>query len=287
MMGKKRKLLKRAERLLDRLERAFQSDFEEPDWSAAAFRWNDERGLAPIRRIQSVLPEQLLCIERQKAEVLGNTRRFVEGRPANNGLLWGPRGTGKSTLVKAVFNAFKDQGLRLIEVDKGDLMRLPDIAERIQDRPERFLLYCDDLSFDAHEPGYKALKAALDGSIAALPDNLLLYATSNRRHLLPEFHHENQQAQIIDGELHQGESVEEKISLSERFGLWVAFHPFDQQEYLVIAGYWLAHFGLNQSEIGDARAAALRWALRRGSRSGRVAWQFARDWAGREQGERR
>jgi predicted AAA+ superfamily ATPase len=285
-MGKKRKLLKRAERLLDRLESAFQPSFKEPDWSAKAFRWHPERGLVAIYRIQSVLPEQLLCIERQKGEVLGNTRRFVEGRPANNGLLWGSRGTGKSTLVKAVFNAFQGQGLRLVEVDKNDLMQLSDIVELIQDRRERFLLYCDDLSFDAHEPGYKALKAALDGSIAALPDNLLLYATSNRRHLLPEFQQENQQARMIDGELHQSESVEEKISLSERFGLWVAFHPFDQQQYLAIVNHWLARFGLPESEIGNARPAALRWALRRGSRSGRVAWQFARDWAGREQEER-
>ena len=210
-----------------------------------------------------------------------NARQFLAGRPCNNVLLWGARGTGKSSLIKALLNEHADRGLRLIEVDKHDLIDLPDIVESLFERPERFLLYCDDLSFEANDPSYKALKAMLDGSISTAPDNVLLCATSNRRHLLPEYLRENQDTQIVEGELHHGEAVEEKISLSERFGLWLSFHPFGQDDYLAIVAHWLEQLGWPAGLDGAAHEEALRWALQRGSRSGRVAWQFARDWVGR------
>jgi Predicted ATPase (AAA+ superfamily) len=207
-------------------------------------------------------------------------------------LLWGARGTGKSSLVKAVFNAYCGFGLRLIEVDKDDLVALPDILDLIQDRPERFILFCDDLSFEAGESGYKALKAALEGSISATPENLLIYATSNRRHLLPEFHSENRETRIQDGELHHGEAVEEKISLSDRFGLWISFHPFSQAQYLQVVRHWVERLAptvapRTAADWEPIERAALQWALRRGARGGRTAWQFARDWTGRRlvQGE--
>ena len=221
-------------------------------------------------------------MDRQKAEIQRNTRQFIAGLPANNVLLWGARGTGKSSLIKALLNEYADQGLRMIEVDKDDLVHWADIVERVYDRPERFLLYCDDLSFEADDASYKALKAILDGSISAAPENVLLYATSNRRHLLPEYMSENQDSRIVEGELHHGEAVEEKISLSERFGLWLSFHPFSQDDYLAIVAYWLGELGWTEGLDEESRKLALRWALTRGSRSGRVAWQFARDWVGRQ-----
>ena len=223
-----------------------------------------------------------LCgIDRQKKLVEQNTRQFVEGLPANNVLLTGARGTGKSSLIKALLNKYAPRGLRVIEVEKQDLTDLPEIVELIAQRPERFVLYCDDLSFEADEPGYKALKVVLDGSVAAASENCLIYATSNRRHLMPEFMSENLEAKRVDDEIHPGETVEEKISLSERFGVWVSFYPFDQDEYLEIVTQWLAHFKIGGAGTEAVRHAALQWALQRGSRSGRVAWQFARDWAGR------
>jgi len=196
-------------------------------------------------------------------------------------LLTGARGTGKSSLVKAVLNAYSKKGLRLIEVDKDDLVDLPDIIEMVQNRPERFIVFCDDLSFEDAEPGYKALKSVLDGSVSALPDNVLIYATSNRRHLMPEYHDENQQTRHVGGEIHPGEAVEEKVSLSERFGMWISFYPFSQEEYLKIVAHWLKTYGMDRKAIEAARPEALQWALQRGSRSGRVATQFARDYAGR------
>lgn len=282
-------LFLRLESLLDRLEPLLPATSAPPDWSAHAFRWrrHGERGnLQAVPNPHRLALDDLLGLERQKAEIERNTRQFLAGRGANNVLLWGSRGTGKSSLVKAVFNAHRAAGLRLIEVDKDDLIQLPDILERIANRPERFILFCDDLSFEASESGYKALKAALDGSIAATPDNVLIYATSNRRHLLPEFHAENREARILDGELHHGESVEEKISLSDRFGLWVAFHPFSQAQYLEVVRHWLDRLASPPPDWTEAtwapvERAALQWALQRGSRSGRTAWQFARDWAGR------
>jgi predicted AAA+ superfamily ATPase len=260
-----------------------------PDWSAAhAFRWRRQvsafgsRGqLQPIRSASTIRLADLHNIDEQKSVIDRNTRQFVRGLPANNVLLTGSRGTGKSSLIKACLNQYAKQGLRLIEVDKSDLADLHDIVELVSGRSERFIVFCDDLSFEEGEAGYKALKVALDGSIAAQSDNVLIYATSNRRHLMPEKMSENLTAKHQeDGEIHPGETVEEKISLSERFGLWVSFYPFRQEEYLDIVAHWLGHFGCTATEVDDARGDALRFALERGSRSGRVAWQFARDWSG-------
>jgi uncharacterized protein len=218
----------------------------------------------------------------QKQQIEQNTKQFVQGMPANNVLLTGARGTGKSSLIKACLNQYAPQGLRLIEVDKDDLADLPDIVDLVAGRPERFIIFCDDLSFEEGESGYKALKVALDGSISAQSDNVLIYATSNRRHLMPERMSDNSTySHDEDGDLHPGETVEEKISLSERFGLWVSFYPFKQDDYLGIVAHWLGHFGCSPQQIDEARGDALRWALQRGSRSGRVAWQFARDHAGK------
>jgi predicted AAA+ superfamily ATPase len=280
------RLLNRAEQILDRLEHYLPTPVASPDWGHySAYRWqpHGQRGtLQAILRPHKVRLHDLQCIDRQKALVDRNTRQFLENYPANNVLLWGPRGTGKSSLIKAILNEYADQGLRLVEVDRNDLIALPNIVEPLAELPYRFLIYCDDLSFEADDSGYKALKAALDGSVSATPDNVLLYATSNRRHLLPEWASDNQTTQMIDNELHHGEAVEEKISLSERFGIWLAFHPFSQDDYLCVVEYWLRQLGWTQPELkGDVRQAALQWALQRGSRSGRAAWQFARDWVGR------
>jgi predicted AAA+ superfamily ATPase len=260
------------------------------DWSAPAFRWRRRQFLGlthgrlePVQRVAQIAPEDLQHVEPQKTALLANTGQFVRGLPANNALLTGARGTGKSSLVRACLSQYAAQGLRLIEVDKHDLTDLTEIAAQVAARPERFILFCDDLSFDAGENSYKALKAALDGSVAAPPENVLIYATSNRRHLMPEYMRENLDTRYdADGEIHPGETVEEKISLSERFGLWLSFHPFRQDDYLDIVAHWLAHFGLPAGTIGQARAEALQFALQRGSRSGRVALQFARDYAGRQ-----
>jgi len=279
-----KKLIGRVDRLLDRIEPLLPEPSRPTDHDALAYRWRRAAGggaLRPVHHPHVVALDDLLCLDHQKAEVVRNTRQFVGGRPANNVLLWGARGTGKSTLIKAVFNAFTAEGLRLVEVDKHDLVDLPEIVDQLRDRPERFVLYCDDLSFEADDPSYKALKAVLEGSIVAPPDNVLVYATSNRRHLLPEFYRENLEARVVDGEIHQGEAVEEKISLSERFGLWLSFYPFTQDDYLRISDHWLGRLGASDTADPAVRAAALQWALARGSRSGRVAHQFALDWAGR------
>jgi predicted AAA+ superfamily ATPase len=281
--------LARAEALLDRLDTILPCTSPEPDWNASeAFRWRKQGGkngrgyLQPVRHVAKIALDDLHNIEPQKEQIEQNTRQFVEGRPANNVLLTGARGTGKSSLIKACLNKFAGQGLRLIEVDKEDLCDLPDIVDIIASRPERFVIFCDDLSFEEGEGGYKALKVALDGSISAQSDNVLIYATSNRRHLMPERMSDNATyVHTEDGDLHPGETVEEKISLSERFGLWVSFYPFKQDDYLDIVAHWLRHFGCDAEEIEAARGDALRWALQRGSRSGRVAWQFAKDHAGK------
>jgi predicted AAA+ superfamily ATPase len=277
------RLLDRFDVLLDRIEAVLPATAKAPDWRASsAFRWRKHQGagfLQPVARPHGIRFGDLQGVDRQKALIEANTRQFVAGKPANNVLLTGARGTGKSSLVKAALNGFSARGLRLIEVDKSDLVDLPDIADLVADRPERFIIFCDDLSFEASEVAYKALKAVLDGSIAAPSDNLLVYATSNRRHLMPEYMHENLEYKHLGEEIHPGEGSEEKISLSERFGLWVSFYPFDQDHYLGIVDHWLEHFGARTSQL--AHEEALRWALGRGSRSGRVAWQFARDWAGR------
>ncbi len=283
-------LIERAEQLIARIESVLPQPLAAPDWSAAiAWRYRKRSSghgtLEPVRHVAAMGLEDLKEIDGQKEKIQRNTEQFVRGVPANNVLLTGARGTGKSSLIKACLNAYAPQGLRLIEVDKADLTDLPDIVEVVAGRPEYFIVFCDDLSFEDGEPGYKALKSILDGSVAAATPNVLIYATSNRRHLLPEYMRENlTYTHTDDGEVHPGEGVEEKISLSERFGLWVSFYPFSQDEYLAIAGQWLASFGLDGEAIAGARAEALVWALERGSRSGRVAYQFARDFAGRRGG---
>jgi hypothetical protein len=274
-------LLIRAEALIERFESLLKPIDSAPDGDHIAFRWRRGRGMQPVAHPHLIPMESLLCMERQKQEIDRNTAQFVAGRSANNVLLWGSRGTGKSSLIKAILHRHSDRGLRLIEVDKSDLVDLPDIVDSLYGRPERFILFCDDLSFEADDASYKSLKAVLDGSVAAPPENVLIYATSNRRHLLPEQMRDNLDARVVDGEIHHGEAVEEKISLSERFGLWLSFYPFDQQQYLLIVDHWLAQLGAETTVDEATREAALRWALLRGSRSGRVALQFARDWAGR------
>jgi hypothetical protein len=279
------RLIKRAEQVLERLEAALPPKLPAPDWKAAlAYRWRKRNGrgfLQPVTHPHRIRLADLQGIDEQIRLVEQNTRQFLEELTANDVLLTGARGTGKSSLVKAVLNKFSAKGLRLIEVEKQDLMDLPDIVDLVADAPYKFILFCDDLSFDADEPGYKALKVILDGSISATSENLLIYATSNRRHLMPEYMRENLETKYLGEEIHPGESVEEKISLSERFGLWVSFYPFDQDEYLAIVDYWLGQLGVGERDRAKARDEALQWALTRGSRSGRVAWHFARDWAGR------
>lgn len=279
-------LIARAEALLVRLETVLPQPLAAPDWSASiAFRYRKRGGsgrLEPVRHVAPIRLGSLVEVAPQKERLLRNTEQFVAGLGANNVLLTGARGTGKSSLIKACLNEFAPRGLRLIEVDKGDLVDLPDIVDLVAERAERFIVFCDDLSFDEGEPGYKALKSILDGSVAQASDNVLIYATSNRRHLLPEYMKENLSYQHTeDGEVHPGEVVEEKISLSERFGLWVSFYPFTQDEYLAIVAQWLHSFGVDSAAIGAARQESLVWALERGSRSGRVAFQFAKDYAGR------
>jgi len=278
-------LLIRIDALLDRVEPWLPAPTG-TDWGAIAWRWrkNGQHGkLEAIRRPHQLRLEDLRCIDQQRDEIDRNTRQFLANGSANNVLLSGSRGTGKSSLIKALLNGYQDQGLRLIEVDKDDLIDLPLIVDQIDGRPERFILYCDDLSFEATESSYKALKAALDGSLSAPPDNLLIYATSNRRHLLPEYQRDNQDAHMIDGEIHPGEGVEERISLSDRFGLWLSFYPFTQEQYLEVVRHWLGQLDITDHDEATTEQAALQWALKRGSRSGRTAWQFARDWAGRLQ----
>ncbi|MFA7270308.1 MAG: ATP-binding protein [Sterolibacterium sp.] len=277
------RFLTRAEALLARIEALLPTAIGAPDWDAGvAFRWIKRNGrghLQAVAKPHRIRLDDLCGIDEQKQCIEQNTRQFLAGKSANNVLLTGARGTGKSSLVKGILNQYAAQGLRLIEVDKHDLVDLAEIIDLISDRPERFIIFCDDLSFEASEPGYKALKSALDGSIAGMPENLLLYATSNRRHLMPEYMDENLDTRHVDGEIHPGETVEEKISLSERFGLWLSFYPFDQDHYLAICQHWLRVFGLTITQAEEARGEALQWALLRGSRSGRVAWQFARDFA--------
>lgn len=280
-------LLERAEELISHIESVLPQPLSAPDWGlAVAWRYRKRSSghgtLERVRHVATLSLDDLKEIDAQKEKIERNTLQFVQGKPANNVLLTGARGTGKSSLIKACLNAYADQGLRLIEVDKADLTDLPDIVEIVAERPEKFIVFCDDLSFEEGEPGYKALKSILDGSIAAATPNVLVYATSNRRHLLPEYMKENlSYSHTDDGEVHPGEVIEEKISLSERFGLWVSFYPFSQDEYLTIVAQWLTDLGADQTVIEVARPEALIWALERGSRSGRVAYQFARDYMGK------
>lgn len=279
-------LLARVAQVLERIEARLPEPAQtlKPDWQASiAFRWRKKNGhgwIAPVAHVAQMGLQQLQHIDMQKELIVRNTRQFVVGKPANNVLLTGARGTGKSSLIRACLHEFAPRGLRLVEVDKSDLVDLPDIIDLLAPRPERFIVFCDDLSFEDGESTYKALKSALDGSVAAQSDNMLIYATSNRRHLMPEYMRENlSYTHTDDGEVHPGEVVEEKISLSERFGLWVNFYGFSQDDYLDICDAWLAQHGVTAD--AKTRRLALQWAMERGSRSGRVAVQFARDLAGR------
>lgn len=281
------RMLHRAEVLMARIEAVLPQALHAPDWQASvAFRYrkrsNGHGVLEPVKHVGSMALADLKEIDLQKEKIQRNTLQFLQGLPANNVLLTGARGTGKSSLVKACLNTYAAQGLRLIEVDKQDMTDLPDIIDVVSARPEKFIVFCDDLSFDEGEPGYKALKSILDGTVAATTPNVLIYATSNRRHLLPEYMKDNLSYQHTeDGEVHPGEVIEEKISLSERFGLWVSFYPFSQEAYLQIVNQWLVSLGVPSADCEKAHPEALVWALERGSRSGRVAYQFARDLAGR------
>ena len=281
------RMLLRAETLMARIESVLPQALHAPDWKASmAFRYrkrgNGHGVLEPVKHVASLSLDDLKKIDVQKEKIQRNTLQFVQGLPANNVLLTGARGTGKSSLIKACLQTYAPQGLRLIEVDKQDMVDLPDIIEVVASRPEKFIIFCDDLSFEEGEPGYKALKSILDGTVAAATPNVLIYATSNRRHLLQEYIKDNlSYSHTADGEVHPGEVIEEKISLSERFGLWISFYPFSQEAYLLIVDQWLSSLGVARDLIAKARPEALVWALERGSRSGRVAFQFARDFAGR------
>ncbi len=281
-------VLRRADDVLARVEGLLPPVVADPDWSrVTAARWRKRGGraiLQPIAHPHAVRLDDLVAVDDQKRAIDRNTRQFVAGLPANNVLLTGSRGTGKSSLVKAMLAKYAAKGLRVIEVDKSDLVDLPDIADRVEGKPQRFVVFCDDLTFDAGEAGYRTLKVMLDGSIAGATTNIVIYATSNRRHLIPEYFSENLETRHVGEEVHPGESVEEKISLSERFGLWISFYPFTQDDYLAAVASWLAHFGVRPAATQRGTEArtreALQWALQRGSRSGRVAWQFAKDLAG-------
>lgn len=287
--------MQRILQLAERFERGLESPRQPLDWrNVIAARWVPEGGagwLRPLAVSGEMHLADLIGVDRQKQSLQANTRQFVHGLPANNALLWGARGTGKSSLVRALLNEFADEGLRLIEIDKNDLLHLPALVSEIQAQPWRFLLFCDDLAFEADDSAYKTLKTVLDGTVEAAPENLLLYATSNRRHLLPEQRSDNLGASMVDGELHPGEAIEEKIALSDRFGLWVSFYPFSQEHYLEVVRHWLAVLAdAHQLEWDWSPALqqqALRWALGRGNRNGRCAYQFARSWVGTQLLEQR
>ncbi|MBL4833267.1 MAG: ATP-binding protein [Pseudomonas sp.] len=287
--------MQRILQLAERFERGLESPRQPVDWrNVIAARWVPEGGtgwLRPLAVSGEMHLADLIGVDRQKQSLQANTRQFVRGLPANNALLWGARGTGKSSLVRALLNEFADEGLRLIEIDKNDLLHLPALVSEIQAQPWRFLLFCDDLAFEADDSAYKTLKTVLDGTVEAAPENLLLYATSNRRHLLPEQRSDNLGASMVDGELHPGEAIEEKIALSDRFGLWVSFYPFSQEHYLEVVRHWLAVLAdAHQLEWDWSPALqqqALRWALGRGNRNGRCAYQFARSWVGTQLLEQR
>ena len=276
-------LISRAENLLTKLEAILPIAPSMPDWSAIAWRWQHHKGhgvLEPILHPHLIQLDDLHHLDAQKAEIVRNTAQFVQGFTANNVLLTGARGTGKSSLVKALLTQFSQDGLRIVEVDKHDLIDLPQITALLRGRKEHFIVFCDDLSFEAGEAGYKALKVVLDGSMAATSDNILVYATSNRRHLIPEFMAENLETQHLGGEVRPSDTVEEKTALSDRFGMWLSFYSFDQDEYLTIVAKWLLQYGIHDFNEQASRS-ALQWSHMRGSRSGRAAYQFARDYAGK------
>lgn len=284
------KFLRQADSVLRRLDAWLPPEAIAPDWQASiAYRWTKAGNsgvLQGLPRPHTFPLARLAAVNSQMARLVRNTEQFLAGRPANNVLLTGARGTGKSSLVKALLHEYAERGLRLIEVDKNDLATLPALLLLLETRPEKFIVFCDDLSFEEGEDGYKALKTALDGSLSRRAENVLVYATSNRRHLMPEYMDDNANTHTgRGGEIHAKEAVEEKVSLSDRFGLWLSFYPFDQNEYLAAVENWLADFRLPLDET--TRHAALNWAQMRGSRSGRTAYQFACDWAGRLPDERK
>ena len=278
---------KRAVSVLERLDAWLPQPLQEPNWAAVAFRWQQvgQQGILQALPTPHTFPlSRLAAVDNQMKQLVRNTEQFLAGRPANNALLSGARGTGKSSLVKALLHEYAEQGLRLIEVDKQDLASLPSLLKLLQGRAEKFIVFCDDLSFEHGDDGYKALKTALDGGLSVRADNVIVYATSNRRHLLPEYFADNTAYTGDRGEVHPQEAVEEKVSLSDRFGLWLSFYPFDQIAYLQAVENWLQAADVVYDDI--ARKAALNWSLSRGGRSGRVAWQFVCDWVGRLPEER-
>ena len=254
------------------------------DWSvSSAGLWEKNRwhsGCVPHLEETNIELDDLKNIDEQKNALLLNTKQFVSGLPANNALLWGARGTGKSSLINAILNRFSKQGLRVLQIAKHDLMDLPKITDQLSGLPFKFILLCDDLSFEVSDASYKAVKSALDGSVVKSADNVLIYATSNRRHLLPEEMADNLNATMVDGQLHQGDAVEEKISLSDRFGLWLSFYPFKQDDYLEIVHHWIIKLAkkhdLDLRLDEELDKSAIRWALARGVRSGRTAHHFAK-----------
>jgi predicted AAA+ superfamily ATPase len=283
-------LVSQLKRVLSSLEQMLPPAVGKVDWAvthAANWRRHSFAGhLEPITSIESLHLDDLLGIETQKQVVEQNTRQFLAGLPANNVLLWGSRGTGKSSLVRALLHSYAPRGLRVVQVDKEDLIHLPDIVDAIKDEPFKFIVFSDDASFEIGESAYKMLKSALDGSVYAPPDNVLIYVTSNRRHLLPEYESDNRGSMMVEGEVHHGEAVEEKISLSGRFGLWVSFHPFDPKQYLRVVHQWVDRLatknGATLAFDAAAEDQAIRWADKKGDRSGRIAYQFATGWVGQQ-----
>jgi uncharacterized protein len=282
-------LTERLKRVLSALEPLLPRPVEKIDWRTChAANWHRSTfagTMEPVPSIEAIHLDDLLGIEPQKRVIEENTRQFLAGLPANNALLWGTRGTGKSSLVRALLHAHAGEGLRIVQVDKDDLVSLPSIVEEVKGERFRFVVFSDDLSFESGDPSYKVLKSALDGSVYALPDNVLIYVTSNRRHLVPEYESDNRGAMMVEGEVHHGEAVEEKMSLSGRFGLWVAFHPFTQDLYVDVVRSWVdklcARIGAPLPWTPEAEAEAILWSQRKGDRSGRIAYQFACDWVGR------
>lgn len=281
-------LVSQLKRVLEAAEYLLPKPLPKIDWSvchAANWKRRSFAGyLEPIDSIEGIRLEDLLGIEKQKHVIEENTRQFLAGLPANNALLWGTRGTGKSSLVRALLQRYAPQGLRVIQVDKDDLVHLPDIVDRLKCEPYRFIIFSDDVSFEVGESSYKMLKSALDGSVYAPPENMLIYVTSNRRHLIPEYESDNKGAMLIEGEIHHGEAVEEKISLSGRFGIWVAFHPFSQDQYLEVVRQWVGRLAARCSaEVpwdAACQQAAILWSQKKGDSSGRIANQFANNWVG-------
>jgi predicted AAA+ superfamily ATPase len=288
-------LTQQLKRVLSALEPLLPKPVQKIDWAtchAANWRRSQFAGtMDPVANIEAIHLDDLLGIDRQKEALVENTRQFLAGLPANNALLWGTRGTGKSSVVRALLHAFAGEGLRIVQVDKDDLVSLPAIGDAVKGQPWKFIVFSDDLSFESTDPSYKVLKSALDGAVYAMPENVLIYVTSNRRHLVAEYESDNRGAMMVEGEVHHGESVEEKMSLSGRFGLWVAFHPFSQDLYVDVVREWIGKLteklGVKLDWSDAAKQEAILWSQKKGDRSGRIAYQFACDWVGRRLMERR